>query len=462
MKMISKRGIFLWILSALFVIGLAVLTISFAQNGNTWAMKRFNLHIYTNGQLIAAGTITDCDDVVLAQTVDGSREYSDNSTTRKSTLHIVGDPTNSISTGIQSVFKQDLTGYNIMYGVYNIEKNGKGNDIKLTVDSEICNTAYNALNGKKGTVAVVNYKTGDMICSVSSPSYDVNNVPSDLLTSDEYEGVYINRLLDAQYVPGSTFKIVTAICAIENMDDAMTRKWTCSGEYVPGTGTPIKCEGNKTHGALTLEQAFAKSCNCIFAQIAVELGSDALNATAKELGIGSSVSISGKIKSFSGIFDGGEDSKDLLGRTGFGQGNTRVAPITMLRIVSAIANGGSVASFNIIDDVKNENDSIDFGFDKSQTKLIESDVCESIAQLMEYNGKNQYTDVIPKSYNVCAKTGTAEIDEDSDHNIAWFVGYINDDEHPYAFVVVTEGGGSGHYTAAPIAKKVLDVVLEKY
>ncbi len=462
MKMIAKRGIFLWILSALFVVGLTVLTISFVHDGNTWAMKRFNLHIYTNGQLIGAGTISDCDDVVLAQTVDGNRVYNDDSTTRKSTLHIVGDPTNSISTGVQSVFRQDLTGYNIMYGVYNIEKNGKGNDIKLTVDSEICNTAYKALNGKKGAVAVVNYKTGDMLCSVSTPTFDVENIPSDLLTSDEYEGAYINRLLDAQYVPGSTFKIVTAICAIENMEDAMTRKWTCEGEYVPGTGTPIKCEGNKTHGSLTLQQAFAKSCNCIFAQIAVELGSDALNETAKELGIGSSVSISGKINSFAGKFDGGEDSKDLLGRTGFGQGNTRIAPITMLRIVSAVANGGTVPSFNIIKDVKNENSSIDFDFTKNETKLIEPSVCSDIAELMEYNGKNQYSDVIPKSYNVCAKTGTAEIDENPDHNISWFVGYLNDSEYPYAFVVVTENGGSGHYTAAPIAKKVLDAVKEKY
>ncbi|MGN0524038.1 MAG: penicillin-binding transpeptidase domain-containing protein [Eubacterium sp.] len=463
MKMIAKRGIFLWILSALFIGGLVFLTVSVVQNGNEWAMKRFNSHIYTNGQLIGAGTIYDCNGDILAETVDGNRVYSDDKTTRESTLHVIGDPTNSISTGVQATFRSDLTGYNIMYGVYNLERNGKGNDINLTVDSEICNLAYDQLDGRKGTVAVVNYKTGDLLCSVSSPSFDVNDIPSDLLTSDKYEGAYINRLLGAHYVPGSTFKIVTAICALENWDDALTRKWNCTGEYVPGTGVPITCEGHKVHGTLTLEEAFAKSCNCIFAQIAVELGSDKLMKTGKELGIGSSVTISGKIESFAGTFDGGDDGKDLLGRTGFGQGNTRIAPITMLRIVSAIANGGSVPSFNIIDSVTNQKgNSMDIELPENNTRLIDKEVCSDIADLMAYNGKNQYDDVIPESLNVCAKTGTAEIDENPDHNIAWFVGYMDDDEHPYAFVVVVENGSSGHYTAAPIAKKVLQAIVDKY
>lgn len=463
MKTIAKRGIFLWILSALFVVGLVILTVSVVQNGNTWAMKRFNSHIYTNGQLIGAGTIYDSNGDVLAETVDGKRVYSKDETTRKSTLHVIGDPTNSISTGVQAAFRSDLTGYSIMYGVYNLEKNGKGNDINLTIDSEICNLAYNQLNGKKGTVAVVNYKTGDLVCSVSSPSFDVENIPSDLLTSDKYEGAYINRLLGAHYVPGSTFKIVTAICAIENFDDALTRKWTCTGSYVPGTGVPITCENHSVHGTITLEQAFAKSCNCVFAQIAVELGSEKLTKTAKELGIGSAVTISGKIESFAGTFDGGDDGKDLLGRTGFGQGNTRIAPITMLRIVSAIGNGGSAPSFNVISDVKNnKGNTMDIELPKNQTQLIDKTVCSKIADLMEYNGKNQYSDVVPKGLNVCAKTGTAEIDDNPDHNIAWFVGYMNDDSHPYAFVVVVENGNSGHYTAAPIAKKVLQAIVDKY
>ena len=280
MKMITKRGIFLWILSFAFLIGIGFMTYSLVTEGSTWVMKSYNHHVYKSGELIAAGTIYDSNKVALVSTKDGNRVYSDDKTTRKSTLHIVGDPKNFISTGVQNQFDAELTGYSIVSGVYNIEKYGKGNDMTLTVDSEICNLAYKKLNGRKGTVAVVNYKTGDILCSVSSPSYDVNNVPDDLETSSDYEGVYINRLISAHYPPGSTFKIVTAVCAIENMSDVYTRTWKCNGEYDAGSGTPIKCNAN--HGSHeTFEEAFKDSCNAVFAQIAIELGTEKLQTTAK-------------------------------------------------------------------------------------------------------------------------------------------------------------------------------------
>lgn len=460
MKMITRRGIFLWILSALFVAGIVFMTLSLVHNGDEWVMKRFNHHVYSNGELVGAGTIYDIDGDVLAQTKDGERLYSDSITTRKSTLHVVGDRKNFISTGVQSVYDAKLTGYSLLFGVYNIERYGTGNDMTLTIDKDICDAAYEALNGKKGTVGIVNYKTGDIICSVSSPSYDPEDIPYDLETNEAYEGVYINRLISAHYVPGSTFKIVTAICALENMDDALSRKWVCEGKYQPEKGVAITCEGY--HGKIGLEEAFAKSCNAVFAQIAIELGAEKLEATAKELGIGSSVSIGGAINSFGGTFNLEGIAADKLGWTGIGQGDTRLAPITMLRIASAIANGGSVPSFNIVSGIANRAGSaLNITLPANTTTLINSETADKIGRLMANNGKVQYSDVVDKSLHVCAKTGTAQIDEIDAHNIAWFVGYMDDDEYPYAFVVTVENGGSGHYSAAPIANKVLKAIKNK-
>jgi peptidoglycan glycosyltransferase len=461
MKMITRRGIFLWILSALFIVGLVFMTVSLVSSGDEWVMKRFNHHVYSNGELVGAGTIYDTNGVVLAETKDGERVYSDNKTTRKSTLHIVGDPKNFISTGVQSVFDAKLTGYNILSGVYNIEKYGKGNDMKLTIDSEICNVAYEALNGRKGTIGIVNYKTGDIICAVSTPSYDVNNVPDDLDTNEEYEGVYINRLLSAQYVPGSTFKIVTAICAIENISDIYDRTWECHGAYQPEKGVEIKCNAN--HGsAITFKDALAKSCNATFAQIAIELGKDKLQATAKELGIGSSVSISGAINSFSGKFNIDNATDDLLGWTGIGQGETRIAPITMLRIVSAIANQGSAVSFNIVDSFANQaGNALNITLPNNKVQLMSTDVASQIKDMLRYNVENQYGDSNYSGLNLCAKSGTAQIDSVDSHNIAWFTGFIDDDENPYAFVVVIENGNSGSKTAGPVANKVLQALVNK-
>ena len=463
MKMITKRGIFLWIMSLAFVVGLVFMTVSLVQNGDTWVMKRFNHHVYSNGELIGAGTIYDKDGDVLAETKDGDRIYSDSATTRKSTLHVVGDPKNFISTGVQSVYSARLTGYSLLFGVHNIQKYGKGNDLKLTIDRDICDEAYKALDGRKGTVGIVNYKTGEIVCSVSSPSYDVEDVPDNLLTSERYEGVYINRLLDAHYVPGSTFKLVTAICAIENIPDIYSREWVCNGEYQPESGVAIKCNAN--HGKhINFNDALAKSCNSTFAQIAIELGQEKLATTAKELGIGSAVTVSGTIDSYAGHFDTTDKIKlgvDALGWTGIGQGNTRIAPITMLRIVSAVANGGNAVSFNIVDSLANQaGKALDFTLPSNQLSMMNSDVAAKLKEMMRYNVTNHYGESRYKGLNLCAKSGTAQIDSNENHNIAWFVGFMDDSEHPYAFVVVIENGNSGSQTAGPVAKRVLTKLVE--
>ena len=463
MKMITKRGIFLWIMSLAFVVGLVFMTVSLVQNGDTWVMKRFNHHVYSNGELIGAGTIYDKDGDVLAETKDGDRVYSDSATTRKSTLHVVGDPKNFISTGVQSVYSARLTGYSLLFGVHNIQKYGKGNDLKLTIDRDICDEAYKALDGRKGTVGIVNYKTGEIVCSVSSPSYDVEDVPDNLLTSEKYEGVYINRLLGAHYVPGSTFKLVTAICAIENIPDIYSREWVCNGEYQPKSGVAIKCNAN--HGKhINFKDALAKSCNSAFAQIAIELGQEKLATTAKELGIGSAVTVSGTIDSYAGHFDTTDKIKlgvDALGWTGIGQGNTRIAPITMLRIVSAVANGGNAVSFNIVDSLANQaGKALDFTLPSNQLSMMNSDVAAKLKKMMRYNVTDHYGESRYKGLNLCAKSGTAQIDSNENHNIAWFVGFMDDSEHPYAFVVAIENGNSGSQTAGPVAKRVLTKLVE--
>ena len=461
MKMITKRGIFLWILSIGFVIGLVFMTFSLVNNADTWVMKRFNHHVYNNGELIGAGSILDRDGDVLAQTKDGKRVYAEDATTRKSTLHIVGDPKNFISNGVQSVYDAKLTGYNIMFGVYNIQKYGKGHDLKLTIDKDICNRAYELLDGRKGAIGVVNYKTGDLVCSVSTPSYDVENVPDNLETSDYYTGVYINRMLTAHYVPGSTFKLVTAICALQNIDDINERTWVCNGEYQPEKGTPIKCNAN--HGShINFEDALAKSCNSAFAQIAIELGDKKLEETAKSLGIGTPVSLSGEINSYAGYFDVAGVSDDKLGWTGIGQGDTRIAPITMLRIVSAIANNGQAVSFNVVQSLADQaGKALNMEMPKNTTTMMSPEIAGQMKTLMRNNVTSHYGEYNYKGLNLCAKSGTAQIDSNENHNIAWFTGFMDDKSNPYAFVVVIENGNSGSQTAGPVAGKLLKTLVNE-
>lgn len=460
MKMITRRGLFLLILIALFLGCLGFLTYSLIVDGNQWVMQPYNTHIYYNGELTGAGTITDRNGKVLAQTVDGKRVYNESKTTRKSTLHLVGDTKGFISTGVQNVYEAKLTGYNVLTGVYSAIGNNS-NDMELTVDADVCDVAYNALKDyKAGCVGVVNYKTGDIVCMVSTPSYDVENMPSDIDTNEKYEGVYINRLISGLYTPGSTFKIVTAICAIENIPDIDTRTFNCEGEYDAG-GTPIEC--NAYHGKITFKEALAKSCNSTFAQIAIELGPEKLASTAKQLGLTSPVSISGDVTSSTGRFflENG-DANDYVGWTGIGQGDTLVSPIEMLRLVGAIANDGKAVSYNVVDSLANKaGKALDLNFTKRETQLLSSATAEKMQKMLRYNVEEQYGDYNYKGLNLCAKSGTAQIDEVDSHNTAWFVGFMQDEQNPYAFVVVVEYGNSGSQTAGPIANKVLQALVNK-
>ena len=117
MKMITRRGIFLWILVFAFVFGLGFMTYSLLSDGDSWVMQPYNSHLYHNGELIGAGKITDRNGRSLAETNNGKREYNDSLTTRKATLHAVGDLQGFISTGVQNVYKAKLTGYNSLTGI---------------------------------------------------------------------------------------------------------------------------------------------------------------------------------------------------------------------------------------------------------------------------------------------------------------------------------------------------------
>lgn len=461
MKMITRRGLFLIALIVAFLGCLGFLIYSFVTEGSDWVMKPYNSHIYYNGELTGAGKITDVNGRSLAETVDGKREYNDSATTRRSTLHTVGDTKGFISTGVQNVYESELTGYNILTGIFRAA-NGDTNDIELTIDADVCDVAYDALKDyKAGCVGVVNYKTGDIVCMVSTPSYDVQNEPSNMDDDPEYEGVYINRLLTGLYTPGSTFKIVTAICAIENIPDIYERTFTCTGEYDPGSGTPIEC--NAYHGEINFEDALAKSCNATFAQIAIELGPEKLAKTAEQLGLTSNVAVSGDIMSSTGRFfleDG--DADDYVGWTGIGQGDTLVSPIAMLRMAGAIANDGKAVSYNLVNSFVNKAGKVlDFEFTKRETPLISSDTASKIKSMLRYNVEEQYGDYNYEGLNLCAKSGTAQIDSVDSHNTAWFVGFMDDEENPYAFVVLVEYGNSGSQTAGPIANKVLQALVNK-
>ncbi len=464
MKSISRRALSLYALILLFLAGCGLLFYNLVTNSDIWAMNRANQHLYSEGILATAGDITDINGEILVSTEDGKRVYSDNRYLRLATLHTVGDSAGFIASGIQTSFKDELTGYTLTDGVYNLKRYGKGNDITLTLNAEVCKTAYRALGEKKGTVAVMNYKTGELVCVVSTPTYDILDKPKDINTdtTGKYEGIYMNRFFSGMYTPGSTFKVITAACAVENIPDIYDRTFTCKGKVQIGEGYVI-CNG--THGKVSFEKALNRSCNCAFAEIADELGTEKLTATAERIGFNTSnIAVSGKIKTPKSKISLTEAKPLDLGWAGIGQYTTLVNPCQMLTVMGAIANNGTAVNPQIVSEIKSPEGKVTYS---SETKVLAeyftSDVANKVDDLLRSNVKNYYGDGYFPRMKMCGKTGTAEVSdkEDAKPN-ALFVGYSQLDEMPFAIIVVVEETSSGVKNAVPIASKVMRTVKSEY
>ena len=166
MKMTSKRSLVVLLLVVAVVAGLGFLGYKLAVNGESWATLRANEHLTEDGSFIGAGYIIDRNGEILAKTERNKRIYNDSERIRRSTLHILGDTEGYISSGVQTAYKTQLIGYSKITGLHSLIKNGRGNDVNLTLDSELCAVAYDELNGRKGVVAAYNYETGELLCSV--------------------------------------------------------------------------------------------------------------------------------------------------------------------------------------------------------------------------------------------------------------------------------------------------------
>ena len=462
MRAIANRAKILYALIGVFLAGLILLGYRFAANGQKWSGQRYNRHLYENGTLISGGRILDREGTELARNEDGARRFNDDRTIRMATLHTIGDLEGYISTGVHTQFKSELTGYSFVDGLYSTVENGSGNDITRTINADLCATAYRALDGRKGTVGVYNYKTGEVLCSTSSPSYDTRNKPSaeEIEENDSYEGVYIDRFVSGSYVPGSIFKIVTAASAIENIPDIYSQTFDCDGKYSIGEGY-VTC--NDVHGKLNFEEALSHSCNSAFAEIAEQLGNEKLQQTAVELGFNNSSAAGGNYLNFAGSKINLSGAKKLdLGWAGIGQYTTRVNPCRFMTLVGAIANGGASPKPYTVSKIATASGRSVY---RAKTKLMDPymspETALKLKKMLRFDVEDFYGDWSFPNLEMCGKTGTAEVGGDKDPH-AWFVGFSQREDLPLAIVVIIENGGSGYGRAIPVANRVMQEALEIY
>ncbi len=459
MKTTAKRGFIVLVLVAMVVGGMGVLAVRFATNGESWATLRANEHLNENGSFIGAGNITDRNGEILAYTENEKRIYSDSERVRRSTLHIVGDTEGYISSGVQTAYKTKLTGYNPVTGIYSLKKYGRGNDVTLTIDSYVCALAYDKLNGRNGVVAAYNYETGELLCSVSGPNYDIENKPSaeeiEKNKNGKYDGLYLNRLIDGLYTPGSTFKIITTASAVENIPDISSWSYTCKGEEFID-GVRVTCP--RKHGEMDFEECFASSCNCAYAVLSQKIGKENLTATAEEFGFGENFSF-GNSETAASVFDLSDATDSDLAWAGVGQYTTLVNPYHMLTVLGAVANGGEAVLPYTVSTVTTPSGNV-VEKNKAETETyISAEIADAVKNMMRNNVKSNYGDKNFEGLSMCGKTGTAEVGDGAASH-SWFMGFSTNPTCPVAIVVVVENGGWGSATALPIASDVMEAIYK--
>lgn len=459
MKRIMSRSFLIFVITLAFFAGVCLLALRLVTQNEKWVQQPYNGHIASSNGLAQAGDILDRDGDVLAYTDEnGERIYHEDLSTRKALLHVVGDNSLNISTAVQSMYRGDLTGYSFVLGLGLPKSLRTNNSVELTVDADACKAAYDAFNGKKGACIVYNYKTGEILCDVSTPTYDPQDPPKITEENEkDYDGVYLDNVMSSSYTPGSIFKIVTAAAAIENIDDIYSQTFECTGRY-DVDGEDITCED--AHGVVDFENAFSQSCNVAFAQIAIQVGEEKMTKTANSMGFNTKIEVSGVTLSKSVYSLENALGDNQLAWSGIGQFEDLSNPMHMAIMCGAIANGGTPVSPYLLSDETSFLQKIGVVKASESEQMLSSDTSAKLADLMRSTADYYYNvrGLTMGGINYCAKTGTAEVGKDKEPN-AWIVGYTEDENHPYAFAVVVEEGGYGISSSAAVASAAISALV---
>lgn len=452
MKRLRGRTWFVLLFTLALVGGMGFFLWEYFTQATAWAAFSANSHLYEKGR-IATGAITDRNGVLLYDGASG--DYAESRRIRTATLHAVGDQYGNIATGGKLLFKKYMASWNPLTGV-----GAEGNTVALTIDANVNAAAWEALDGRNGVVAVYNYKTGEVLCMVSAPSFDPLDSEEVLEAvnagDSRYDGVYLNHFLSSAFTPGSIFKVVTAAAALERLPNAAEFSFDCGGALELEGGT-ITCPSD--HGRQSLSEALTNSCNGAFAQLAVRLGGPTLQAYAEKAGLLDSVEVNG-LSSAKGSYQVSRTESEL-GWSGVGQYQDLVNPCSEMVLMGCIAGEGKAKEPTLLRSVTNSlglpgaflpgAGSCEIGFKASTCRTLKEMMRRNVT---EHYGQDQFGDL-----QVCAKTGTAEVGPDQSPH-AWFAGFVDESEHPYAFVVLVEHGGWGGTVAAKVAAKTLRAIVE--
>lgn len=338
-----------------------------------------------------------------------------------------------------------------------------GANIELTLDPNAQQTAYEQLSqsGYEGAVVALRPSTGEVLAMASSPSYDPNQIVDPATAEDawaEYtstEGApLLNHATQESLPPGSIFKIITTAAALENGYSADSTVTAEAAVTLPGTNTTLTNYGGQTcagGGTTTLLTAFQLSCNTAFVETGIDVGADALRASAEDFGVGQTYSL-GLDNVPGGLGEIPDDA--ALGQSSIGQRDVQMSVLQAAVMAGTVSNGGVRMEPYLVSRVTGQDLSELSTHKPKSAGGIEPEIAEQLKTLMEASERNTsgYAGI-----QIASKTGTAEHGDENTPPHTWYVAFNNDIA---VAVLVKDGGGfgtsaTGGQVAAPIGRAVL-------
>lgn len=334
-----------------------------------------------------------------------------------------------------------------------------GNNVITTLDPELQQAAYDAMEGYEGAVIVTEPSTGRILAMVSKPDYDPNDIVANwnTLINDTTSGTLLNRTTQGLYPPGSTFKIIDCIDLLTEDPDAVdTYTFDCTGTFEQD-GETIHCYDYEVHGQVDLTASFAESCNSSFANIGVNiLTTDSMSNTLQKLLFNQKLPYD--LPSVrSSIGDPNTLSTEGLMQMSIGQGTTSMSPLHLNMITAAVANGGQLMKPHLIDALHDAKGRVLRNYDAvSCGELMDSEVAGEVSNLMRaVVTEGTASSLAGRSYEAAGKTGSAEFDDSRDSH-AWFTGFAPASSPQICVTVLIEGKGMGSSYAVPVAGEIFD------
>lgn len=467
-KRISQLTILFAVLFALLIANLTYIQVIKADEIKALPT---NNHTITRQERNQRGSIITSDGVVLAESVleDDGTTYTRVYPNTSLAAHLVGYySTQYGTTGIESSQNEYLTGssgYASWADAINSLSGSsvRGNDVVLTIDSTVQEVAEAQLEGSTGAIVALDPTTGAVLAYASSPTYDLNDVESALSSSD----ALYDRVSQALYAPGSSFKMVTLSAALEENLATKDSIYEAPASITIGNGT-ITNYDNEAYGTISLLRATEVSSNTVYAQVATQLGSTKLVQYANRFGfdnadLGLDFSITASL-----MPDASEMTEWETAWSGCGQpvgehtsaAGPQATVIQMALVQAAIANDGVLMHPYVVKDVQNQaGEKVTTTSSAQYGRVISSSTASKVMEVLTADvASGSGSGASVTGATVAGKTGTAETGKAVDD--AWFVGVAEAGGKKVVVAVLIEQGGTGGSVAAPKAGQVMEAALK--